>query len=171
MEAKLNVEEIDLTMLEELLEGYEVGDESLLIPLLQAAQGAYSYLPMPVLERIADHLKMPISRVYGVVTFYAQFYLTPRGRNTIRVCRGTACHVRGGPRILEELEKQLGIKEGGTTPDREFFLETVACIGACGLAPTMMINKNTYGHLTTTRIAEILDSIRPEEEGDQDEKQ
>lgn len=171
MEAKLNVGEVDLTKLERLLGDYEVGDESLLIPLLQAAQNVYGYLPMPVLGRIAEHLKMSMSRVYSVATFYTLFRFTPIGKYHIMMCRGTACHVRGAPRILEEVEKQLGIKEGETTPDREFSLETVACIGACGLAPTMVINKSTHGHLTTTRIAEILDSIRLEGEGGQDEKQ
>ena len=147
------------------------GKESELIPILQKVQEEFGYLPEEAIRGIADFIGVPESQVYSVATFYAQFRFTPTGRNRIMVCRGTACHVRGGPRILEELEKQLGIKEGGTTPDRQFSLETVACIGACGLAPTMMINKSTHGHLTTTRIAEILDSIRPGGKGDQDEKQ
>jgi len=156
MEAKLDVGEMDLTKLERLLEDYEVGDESLLIPLLQAAQSVYGYLPMPVLERIAEHLKLPMSRVYGVATFYAQFYFTPRGRNTIRVCCGTACHVRGGKAILEALERALGVSAGETTEDLKFSLETVACLGTCFLSPVMMINDEYFGKLTPSKAEEIL---------------
>ena len=97
-----------------------------------------------------------MSRIYAVATFYAQFYLTPRGRQTVRVCRGTACHVRGGPLILDAVERELGIKDGETTPDLEYNLETVACIGACALAPTMVINQNTYGKLTPNKVAEAF---------------
>lgn len=146
------------------------GKESELIPILQQVQEEFGYLPGEAIVEIARFISVPESRVYSVATFYAQFRFTPIGRNRVMACRGTACHVRGGPRILEELEKQLGIKEGETTPDMQFSLETVACIGACGLAPTMMINKSTYGHLTTTRISEILDDIRSREKGGQDEK-
>jgi len=156
MEAKLDVGEMDLTKLERLLEDYEVGDESLLIPLLQAAQSIHGYLPMPVLERIAEHLKLPMSRVYGVATFYAQFYFTPRGRNTIRVCCGTACHVRGGKAILEALERALGVSAGETTEDLKFSLETVACLGTCFLSPVMMINDEYFGKLTPSKAEEIL---------------
>lgn len=160
METKLSTEEdvreVDLTKLEELSKDYKSGDQSLLIPLLQAAQDLYGYLPMPVLERIAEHLRMSMSRVYGVVTFYAQFYLTPRGENTIKVCRGTACHVRGGKAILETLERALGIKAGETTEDLNFALETVACLGTCFLSPVMMINDKYYGKLTPKKAEEIL---------------
>lgn len=147
------------------------GKEGELIPILQQVQEEIGYLPEEAIFEIARFVGVPESRVYSVATFYAQFRFTPTGRNRVMACRGTACHVRGGPRILEELEKQLGIKEGETTPDMEFSLETVACIGACGLAPTMMINKNTYGHLTTKRISEILTNVQSKEEGGRDEKQ
>jgi NADH-quinone oxidoreductase subunit E len=146
------------------------GKENELIPILQQVQEEFGYLPRKAIAEIAEFISVPESRVYSVATFYAQFRFTPIGRNRVMACRGTACHVRGGPRILEELEKQLGIKEGETTPDMQFSLETVACIGACGLAPTMMINKSTYGHLTTERVSEILDDIRSREKGGQDEK-
>ena len=96
------------------------------------------------------------SKIYAVATFYAQFYLTPRGRNTIRLCRGTACHVRGAARILDAVERELGIPEGGTTPDLEYSLETVACIGACALAPTMVINQDTFGKLTPNKVEDIF---------------
>jgi NADH-quinone oxidoreductase subunit E len=101
-------------------------------------------------------LCIPESSVYGVSTFYAQFKLTPLGKKVIRVCRGTACHVRGSTKILNEIEKRLGIKAGETTADMEYTLETVACIGACALAPTMTIDGETYGKMTTKKVAEVL---------------
>ncbi len=136
------------------------GEEGELIPILQRIQEEIGFLPGEALIDTAKFIGVPKSRVYAVATFYSQFRFTPRGRNHIMMCRGTACHVKGASRILEELEKRLGIKEGETTPDLKFSLETVACIGACGLAPNMVINKSTYGRLTKSRISEILDSIR-----------
>ena len=140
------------------------GEPGELIPVLQHVQEELGYLPEEAITEIARFIGVSESRVFSVATFYAQFRFTPTGRNRVMVCRGTACHVRGGEKILAEMEKQLGIKEGETTPDMEFSLETVACIGACGLAPTMMINRNTYGHLTTEKISGILDSVRSEED-------
>ncbi|WP_293729077.1 NADH-quinone oxidoreductase subunit NuoE [uncultured Phascolarctobacterium sp.] len=131
-----------------------------LIPILQEVQSLYNYLPKDVLEYIAKHTGTPIADIYGVVTFYSLFHLNPRGRNIIRVCQGTACHVRGGKTILQALEKQLGIKAGHTTEDLRFTLETVACIGACGLAPVMQINEDTHGRLTTDKLAAILDRYK-----------
>ncbi len=127
-----------------------------LIPVLQEVQQMYNYLPEEVLEYIAGRMQIPIAEIYGVVTFYSQFHLKPRGRNIIRVCQGTACHVRGGKTILQALEKQLGVKAGHTTADLRYTLETVACIGACGLAPVMQVNDDTYGRLTMDRLAVIL---------------
>lgn len=141
--------------LEEVFAQYR-GQQGALIPVLQAAQDIYGYLPREVLERIAAELKLPISQVYGVVTFYAQFNLTPRGRYIIRVCQGTACYVRGAGEIFAELQEQLGIKDGETTEDLRFTLESVACLGACGLAPVIMINDDTHGRLTKDAIAGIL---------------
>jgi NADH-quinone oxidoreductase subunit E len=112
------------------------------------------------MKKIARFLGLPESTVFGVGTFYAQFKLVPSGRNIIRVCRGTACHVRGGARILREVEKRLGIKPGESTPDLEYSLETVACIGACALAPTMVVNKETHGEMTTKKAAEILEQFK-----------
>ena len=108
------------------------------------------------MQEIARFLRLPASSVFGVSTFYAQFKLVPSGKRTVRVCRGTACHVRGGARILREVEKRLGIKPGETTDDLEYTLETVACIGACALAPTMTIDKETYGQMTTKKVAEVF---------------
>ena len=141
------------------------GEPGELIPVLQHVQEEIGYLPEEALVEIARFVGASDSLVYSVATFYAQFRFTPTGKNRVMVCRGTACHVRGGEEILAELENQLGIKEGETTPDLQFSLETVACIGACGLAPTMMINKSTYGHLTPEKISGILDSVRSRGEG------
>jgi NADH-quinone oxidoreductase subunit E len=132
------------------------GEKSDLIPILQEAQESFGYLPQGVMQRIARFLRLPESTVYGVGTFYAQFTFIPTGRKRVSVCRGTACHVRGGARILREVEKQLGIKPGETTADMEYSLETVACIGACALAPTMRIGKETYGQMTTKKVAEVF---------------
>lgn len=132
------------------------GEQEELIPILQETQQAFRYLPAVVMEEIAHFLKISANTVYGVATFYAQFKLTPLGRKVIRVCRGTACHVRGSAKVLAEMEKQLGIKAGETTPDMEYTLETVACIGACALAPTMTIEGETYGKMTTKKVAEVL---------------
>jgi len=142
---------------EKLLDKYR-DFKGALIPVLQEAQDIYGYLSKDVLQRIARELNMPFSKVYGVATFYAQFHLKPRGRNIIRICLGTACHVRGGAKILEAVEEHLGIKQGETTEDLRFTLETVACIGACGLSPCMMVNDNTHGRLDPKAVGAILDS-------------
>jgi NADH-quinone oxidoreductase subunit E len=127
-----------------------------LIPILQEAQEVYGYLPAQVLKHISKGTRIPLARIYGVVTFYAQFRLTPVGRNLINVCLGTACHVRGGAKVLETLEKELKIKDGATTEDGRFSLEIVACIGACGLAPVISINNEVHGRLLPENIAGIL---------------
>ncbi|MDI6878964.1 MAG: NADH-quinone oxidoreductase subunit NuoE [Desulfitobacteriaceae bacterium] len=133
-----------------------VREKGALIPVLQKAQEIYGYLPTEVLKRVGRGLRIPLSKIYGVVTFYAQFRLMPMGRNVLRVCLGTACHVRGGAKVLETIEQELGVKDGGTTEDQRFTLEIVACIGACGLAPTMMINDEVHGRLTAENVTEIL---------------
>ena len=126
-----------------------------LIPILQEVQAEYSYLPTAAMLDIARHTRMPESRVYGVATFYAQFRFTPMGKKHTMVCRGTACHVNGAERILEEVEDQLGIKEGETTEDLEHSLETVACIGACSLAPCLMINNKVEAKMTINKVREL----------------
>ena len=132
------------------------GRKDELIPILQEAQERFNYLPPEVMLEIAKFLHLPASAVFGVSTFYAQFKLVPSGKRTVRVCRGTACHVRGGARILREVERRLGIKPGETTSDLEYTLETVACIGACALAPTMTVDKETHGQMTTKKVAEVF---------------
>ena len=132
------------------------GRDEELIPVLQAVQRELGYLPPEAMQQIAGFLRVPESKVYGVASFYAQFRFTPIGRRHITVCRGTACHVRGGPRILEEVERLLGIKEGETSDDLEYSIETVACIGACGLSPTIMVNKKVHGKMTPKKVAELF---------------
>ncbi len=127
-----------------------------LIPVLEEAQVCLEYLPLSVQKRIAAGLGLPLSRVYGVVTFYSFFTMTPRGKHTIRVCLGTACYVRGGKALTEALEKQFGIKEGETTPDRMFTLESVRCLGACGLGPVVVVDEDVHGRIKPARIKDIL---------------
>lgn len=126
-----------------------------LIPILQQVQLVLGYLPEEALKRIAWYVGTPECNIFGIATFYAQFQLLPRGRNIVRICRGTACYVKGAPRIIEELEKLLCIKEGETTPDNEYTLETVACFGSCALAPVMVVNDKVYGRLTPEKAKEI----------------
>ncbi len=127
-----------------------------LIPILQETQEQFRYLPAEAMREIGRFLRIPESTIYGVSTFYAQFKLTPLGRKIVKVCRGTACHVRGGAKILEETEKILGIKAGETTDNLEYTLETIACFGSCALAPVMVINDTVYGRVTTNKVKSII---------------
>ena len=131
-------------------------DRSNLIPILQQVQQEFGYLSEEVMQAIADFLHLSNSTVYSVSTFYTHFKLTPSGRKVVRICQGTACHVRGGAHILLDIERRLGIKPGETTTDREYSLETVACVGACALAPVMIINDEVYGRMTTTETGKTL---------------
>lgn len=146
--------------LNELLASLEISPNSNLISLLQVVQNRIGYLPPAALQEISRRTRIPLSRIHGVVTFYAQFYTEPRGRHTVRCCRGTACHVKGARRLLDSVRHLLGIEEGETTPDMLFYLETVACLGACFLAPVMMVDDQYYGMLTPQRIERILKSYR-----------
>ena len=137
-----------------------VSAKSNLIALLQDVQDRFGYLPAAALEQINRRMRIPLSRIYGVVSFYAQFYTEPHGRHTIRCCRGTACHVKGAERIAETLSRTLGVAEGETTDDMMFLFESVACLGTCFLAPVMMIDDQYYGKLTPQKIESILDSYR-----------
>jgi len=131
-----------------------------IIPLLQQIQAAYGYLPQGVIAETSSTTAIPVSRIYGVATFYEQFHFKPQGKHTIRCCRGTACHVKNGPGIVQAIKLDLGIEPGQTTRDMLFTLETVACLGCCFLAPVMMIDGKYYGHLTASKIADILDDYR-----------
>jgi len=144
--------------IEGILKGFEGKPEDL-IPVLQAIQERYGYIPKESIRSISDAIHVFPSQVQGVMTFYAQFAMTPRGRNIVRVCRGTACHVRGGRGVLRVVKKVLGIEEGETTEDLKFTLETVACLGACALSPVMVVNKKYYGQMNPKRIETILNAL------------
>lgn len=133
------------------------GDERAnLIPILQMIQNTHGYLAPAALLLVARHLALPASQVYGVATFYNQFRFNPPGRNPIRVCMGTACHVRGGDIILENFERKLGIREGETTPDREFSIERVACVGCCALAPVTCVGEKVHGHMAPSKVEGLI---------------
>jgi len=140
---------------DEILASFK-GEKSEIIPILQGVQKRFGYLPEPAIKQIADFVHVPASTVFGIGTFYAQFKLVPTGRNVIRICRGTGCYVRGAPRILSEIENQLGIKDGGTTPDLEYTLETVACFGSCALAPVVVVNDRVYGRMTPDKAKKAI---------------
>jgi NADH-quinone oxidoreductase subunit E len=133
------------------------GKKGGLIPILQSVQHEFGYLPEESLLTISTELKIPKADIYGVATFYAQFHLKPRGRHIIRVCRGTACHVRGSLKIMDKVKQILDVEENDTTEDLRFTLEPVACLGACGLAPVMMVDDETHGRLTPDKVQPILD--------------
>ncbi|HOJ52350.1 MAG TPA: NAD(P)H-dependent oxidoreductase subunit E [Syntrophales bacterium] len=145
--------------LDEIIERYKDKPGSL-IPVLEEAQMLLEYLPVSVQKRIANGLNLPFSRVFGVVTFYSFFTMTPRGRHTIRVCLGTACYVRGGKAIAETLEKTLGVKEGETTADRRFTYETVRCLGACGLGPVVVIDNEVHGRMKPAKLKDTLNKYQ-----------
>ncbi len=129
----------------------------LLIPLLQELQNTYGYLPPDVLRWMSDKSRIPLSRMYGVITFYSQFYTRPRGRHTVRCCQGNACHVKGGKRVAEEIREKLGVDEGETTTDGAYTYEEVQCLGTCFLAPVVMVDDDYYGNLTLKSAEKIFE--------------
>jgi len=145
----------DMARVRELIESSR-SERWALIPLLQKIQEAIGYIPPEAVKPIARAMALFPSQVQGVISFYTQLYTKQQGKNMVRVCRGTACHVRGGKTILKLVKQNLGIDEGETTPDYEYTLETVACIGVCALAPNMVIDKTTYGHLNPKKIAQLF---------------
>ncbi|GAB6270954.1 MAG: NAD(P)H-dependent oxidoreductase subunit E [Smithellaceae bacterium] len=144
-----------ITKLNAIIEKHK-GKAGGLIPVLEEAQVCLEYLPLSVQKKIASGLNLPLARVYGVVTFYSFFTMTPRGKHTVRVCLGTACYVRGGKAIAEALEKQFGIKEGETTADRLFTLESVRCLGACGLGPVVVVDEDVHGRIKPGKLKDVL---------------
>jgi len=147
--------EIDWGQLEGIIDKY-MGKTWALIPLLQHIQETFGYIPQESIEPIAEALNLFPSQVQGVISFYAGFSLKPKGKYVLKLCRGTACHVRGGRSILRLMKKELGLDEGETSPDYQFTLETVACLGACALAPTMMVNRSYFGKLLPPKVTNIL---------------
>ena len=149
---------LDTKALDEILGSIpDVGGDDL-VPILQQVQKEYGYLPKPILDAVSERTGIAASRIFGVATFYEQFHLEPHGRHTVRCCRGTACHVKGGPNIIKAVKQSLDIEPGETTEDMRFTFETVACLGTCFLAPAMMVNKDYYGHLSARKIKGILES-------------
>jgi NADH:ubiquinone oxidoreductase subunit E len=153
--------EANLKLIDRTTASYR-GKKWALIPLLQEIQEKIGYIPPEAIPRIANALGLFPSQVQGVITFYAQLYTKPRGKNIVRVCRGTACHVRGGKTILKLVKQHLGIDEGQTTEDMEYTLETVACIGVCALAPNMTVNKDTYGDMNPKKVARLFSGRKKE---------
>jgi len=152
-------EEIDLGPCNAILDKY-VDMPGALMPTLQAIQDHYGYIPEPTVHLAAERLNVYASQIYGVLTFYAQFHLEPRGKYIVRVCMGTACHVKGAGRIADTLKDRLGIGHAETTEDVKFTAEYVACIGACGMAPVIMVNDGTYGSMTVQKMDEVIEKYK-----------
>lgn len=154
--AQVNTDDIDYIELDRIIEEDFGNDKENLIMILQAIQKKYNYLPRPALAYLATKIDVPMSKIYGVATFYSTFSLEPRGRNIISICRGTACHVRGAERVLERIQESLCICDGETTEDMRFTLESVRCIGCCSLGPVVKINEDMHGRIATDKIDKIL---------------
>jgi NADH:ubiquinone oxidoreductase subunit E len=152
-------EEVNLEQLNKIIVEYSQ-QKWPLIPLVQKIQNEFGYIPPQSIPILARALKLFPSQVQGVISFYEQLYTRPRGKKIVRVCRGTACHVRGGKTILKLVKQNLGIEEGETTPDMEYTLETVACIGVCALAPNIVISSTTYGQMNPRKLAQLLGGRR-----------
>ena len=146
----------------EILAEYPGGRRETLIPILQAVQERFGFLPEEALDAIGKHIGVATAKVYGVATFYNQFRLKPVGKHTIRVCRGTACHVRGSKLLLDTLSGELGIAPGDTTPDGAFTLETVACLGACSIAPVVTVDEDFHGAVQSRNLTKMLKGYREE---------
>ncbi|MCF0142827.1 MAG: NAD(P)H-dependent oxidoreductase subunit E [Parasporobacterium sp.] len=132
------------------------GEKGALIPVLQEAQAIYGYLPIEVQEIVAERMNVPLEKIYGVITFYSFFNLYPKGKYRITVCLGTACYVKGSAKVLDKISDHLGIEEGQCTHDGLFSLDTCRCVGACGLAPVMLVNDDVYGHVMPNEVPDIL---------------
>ncbi len=158
-EVVTDADEIDLTLLDPLINKYK-GKKGNVIPLLQGAQELYGFIPRAVFDWISAGTGLPLSDMFGVATFYAQFRLKPVGKHIVKVCHGTACHVQNAKEITEAIEEALKVKDGETTEDRLFTLESVACLGCCSLAPVMMIGDQTYGKLTGNEAIKVIKNIR-----------
>jgi len=131
-----------------------------LMPVLQAAQDIYGYMPREVQEMIAEGMGVSLSEIYGVITFYSQFTLQPKGKYKVHICMGTACYVKGAGKILERFEKELGIKDGECTADGKFSIDGLRCVGACGLAPVLSVNDDVYGKVTEDQVPDIISNYK-----------
>jgi NADH-quinone oxidoreductase subunit E len=154
--------EVNLSLINPLIEKYQ-GKKGNLIPVLQGVQSIFGYVPREAFFKLNEEMGLELNDMYGVATFYAQFRLNPVGKHIIKVCHGTACHVQSATKITEALEKELGVKDGHTTEDNLFTLESVACLGCCSLAPVMMIGDETFGSLNGKKAARVIKDIRRKE--------
>ena len=171
MDEGLTAEEIEIINgMPSRLAGFSK-ERSSLIPILQINQDTLGYLPPEVIAIVADYLDLTESDVYGVATFYNQFRFNPPGKNPIKVCLGTACHVKGGDIILENFERKLEIEEGETTPDREFSIERVACVGCCAIAPVALVGETVHGNMAPSKVEGLILRIHVEKEKEEREKQ
>ncbi|NIQ95812.1 MAG: NADH-quinone oxidoreductase subunit NuoE [Desulfuromonadales bacterium] len=152
-------EEIDLTGAHQVIDKY-IDMKGALMPVLQEIQDHYGYIPEPTVHLVAERLNVYASQIYGVLTFYAQFHLEPRGKFIVRICMGTACHVKGAGRIANALEEKLGIGHAETTEDLNFTAEHVACLGACGMAPVVMVNDDTFGSVSVQQMGDIVEQYK-----------
>lgn len=157
----INQEQIKDLSGKEVIEKYP-REQRFTLAILQDINRKYNYIPREALENLAEYLDTPVSRLYGMATFYKALSLTPKGENIITVCDGTACHVVGSMTVLDQLEKILGIKPGGTTEDLKFSINTVNCVGCCAIGPVMLVNEKYYGSLTPKMVKEIIDEYRGE---------
>ena len=158
-EQSVQNETLDLSTIEKVLEKYE-NVRGAVIPVLQIVQAEYGYLPEPIVDLIAERLKISINEIVGVATFYAQFHLKPRGQHIIKMCCGTACHVKGAKKVLEKISETLEVSTGMTTKDNVFTLEEVACLGACSLAPVMMVDEDIHGKLAPDTVGTVIKEIK-----------
>ncbi len=154
----VNTATVDLAPLDEILKEFN-GEKGAVIPILQRVQDAYGYLPKEVLSAISKRTGIPLSRLYGVATFYAQFHLTRRGCHLIKICDGTACHVRGATKLVKSLEEALQLSPGGSDPDYKYSLEIVYCLGSCGLAPIVVVDDQVYGQTNPESLIERLEKL------------
>lgn len=150
---------MELTKAEQIIANYQ-GNDSWLVMILQDIQQAYNYLPEATLELVAEKLNIPLSRVHSVATFYSSLSLQQRGRHVIRVCDGTACHLKGFVNLSDEIERQTGLTEGQTTQDKRFTFEVVACLGACAIAPVLSVGDDYHGQMTPEKIRDVLDNYK-----------
>ena len=154
----MSATEMDLSKAREIVNSLK-DKEGSLIQILQEVQDEYGYFPPGAVEMVSDITGVPPVRIYGILTFYAQFRLQPPGRHTIKVCQGTACHVMGGKQILDYLVDKLGVSPGGTTKDGDFTFERVACVGCCGMAPVVLLDGKAYGNSTVRSVEKVLDEL------------
>ncbi len=151
------IKEEDLQIIDKIISKYKV-EKGALMPILQSINAEYNYLPEDILRYVAEELNIPLSQIYTIATFYNAFSLTPRGRHLVRVCQGTACHVRGARRVLEAIQKTLGISSGETTKDNRFTLETVRCLGSCALGPVVVVDEDYSGQMSPKKVTSLLEN-------------